>query len=130
MLEKLLEKMMPLSFMRYCPSNIFGLFFISYTKRQGALYMNDMSGEIKHDVFIKSRQRMEMTGISDVTSFDEEEIVVQTGNSGVSIEGENLKIEKFNSENGELVLKGLINGLFYYSKKQEKRKKSITNFFK
>jgi len=71
-----------------------------------------------------------MTGISDVTSFDEEEIVVQTGDSGVSIEGENLKIEKFNSENGELILNGSINGLFYYSKKPEKRKKSIINMFK
>ena len=92
--------------------------------------MSDSSGEVKHDVLIKSRQRMEMTGISDVTSFDEVEIVVQTGNTGVSIEGENLKIEKFNSENGELVLNGIINGLFYYSKKPEKRKKSIVNLFK
>ena len=33
--------------------------------------MSDVSDEIKHDVLIKSRQRMEMTGISDVSSFDE-----------------------------------------------------------
>lgn len=92
--------------------------------------MNDISGEVKHNVFLKARQRMELTGISDVTNFDEEEIVVQTGNSCVSIEGANLKIEKFNSENGELILNGSINGLFYYSKKPEKRKKSIINMFK
>lgn len=92
--------------------------------------MNDLSGEVKHNVFIKSRQRMEMTGVSDVTSFDEEEIVVQTGSTGVSIEGENLKIEKFNSENGELVLNGVINGLFYYAKKPEKKKKSFLSLFK
>ena len=73
---------------------------------------------------------MEMSGVSDVTSFDDEEIVVQTGSSSMSIEGESLKIEKFNSENGELVLNGHINGLFYYSKKPEKRKKSIVNLFK
>lgn len=85
---------------------------------------------IKHDVLIKSRKRMEMTGISDVSSFDEAEIVVQTGNSGVSIEGENLKIEKFNSENGELILNGSINGLFYYSKKPIKKKKGLTDIFK
>lgn len=92
--------------------------------------MNETNGEVKHDVLIKSRQRMEMTGILDVSSFDEEEIIVQTGTSGVSIEGENLKIEKFNSESGELILNGSINGLFYYSKKPEKRKKSIINLFK
>ena len=92
--------------------------------------MSDISGEVKHNVFIKARQRMEMTGISDVTSFDEEEIVVQTGECGVSIEGENLKIEKFNSENGELVLNGAVNGLFYYSKKPEKKKKPLMGLFK
>ena len=92
--------------------------------------MSDINGDVKHNVFIKARQRIEMTGISDVTSFDEEEIVVQTGGCGVSIEGENLKIEKFNSENGELVLNGSVNGLFYYSKRPEKKKKTLMNIFK
>ncbi|MBE6674768.1 MAG: hypothetical protein E7596_06645 [Ruminococcaceae bacterium] len=92
--------------------------------------MADSNEDLKHDVLIKSRQRMEMTGISDVSSFDEAEIIVQTGSSGVSIEGENLKIEKFNSENGELVLNGSINGMFYYSKKSSKKKKTFTDIFK
>ena len=92
--------------------------------------MNDLGEDVKHDVLLKSRQRMEMTGISDVSSFDEEEIVVQTANSGMSIEGENLKIEKFNSENGELILNGSINGMFYYSKKNVKKKKSFGELFK
>ena len=92
--------------------------------------MGDINEEIKHDVLIKSRQRMEMTGVCDVSSFDEAEIVVQTGSSGVSIEGENLKIEKFNSENGELILNGSINGMFYYEKKPPKKKRSFTDLFK
>ena len=92
--------------------------------------MIESDEELKHDVLIKSRKRMEMTGISDVSSFDDAEIIVQTGNSGVSIEGENLKIERFNSENGELILNGSINGLFYYSKKTTKKKKGIADIFK
>lgn len=92
--------------------------------------MSDTNVDVKHDVFIKSRQRVEMSGIIDVSSFGEDEIIVQSGAFGVSIEGENLKIERFNSESGELVLNGLINGLFYYSKNPDKRKKSIMNIFK
>ena len=64
---------------------------------------------------IKSRQRLEMTGVSDVTSFDDGAIVVQVDDLGVSIEGENLKIEKFNAGSGEFVLNGTINGLFYFN---------------
>ena len=92
--------------------------------------MSEGNEDLKHDVLLKSRKRMEMTGISDVSSFDEAEIVVQTGNTGVSIEGENLKIEKFNAENGELILNGTINGLFYYSKRPEKKKRSFSDWFK
>ena len=84
--------------------------------------------EIKHDVLIKSKKRIEMTGISDVSSFDEAEIIVQTHNLDVSIEGENLKIERFNSENGELVLNGSITGLFYYKKRTDKKKKITGGF--
>ena len=92
--------------------------------------MVEKMDDIKHDVIIRSRKRMEMSGISDVSSFDENEIIVQTGNSGVSIEGENLKIERFDAENGELVINGTINGLFYYVTKAHKAKKSLSSLFK
>lgn len=85
---------------------------------------------VKHDVMIKSRQRLEMSGVSDVTSFDDGAIVVQTADDGVSIEGENLKIEKFNAQSGEFVLNGTINGLFYFSSNAQKKKKSFTDIFK
>ena len=78
--------------------------------------------EIKHDAIIKSRKRLEMTGINDVSSYDENEIVVQTDGTGLSIEGENLKIEKFDSEKGELVVNGLIGGIFYFNREIKKKK--------
>ena len=92
--------------------------------------MNEIKNDMKHDVLIKNRQRMEMTGIEDVTSYIDEEIIVLTSDMSVSIEGENLKIERFNSENGELILTGTINGMFYFTKKTTKKKKSITDMFK
>ena len=63
-----------------------------------------------------------MTGINDVSSYDENEIVVQTDGTGLSIEGENLKIEKFDSEKGELVVNGLIGGIFYFNREIKKKK--------
>lgn len=92
--------------------------------------MIDNAKELKHDVIIKSRKRLEMSGINDVSSFDDTEIIVQTDGSGISIEGEGLKIERFDAENGELIVNGLINGIFYFVKEASKKKKSITNLFK
>ncbi|MBP3495993.1 MAG: hypothetical protein J6K52_07270 [Clostridia bacterium] len=90
-----------------------------------------MSSEVqeeRHDVVIKSREHMEMSGIIDVSSFDDAEIIAQTSLSSVSIEGENLKIERFNAQSGELIVNGHINGMFYYKKEPQKKKKF--SFFK
>ena len=92
--------------------------------------MIDLTDEFKQDVIIKSRKQIEMSGVLDVNSFDEHEIVVQTSSSCASIDGENLKIDRFNSQNGELVVNGTINGIFYYNKEPQKKKKGITSFFK
>ena len=86
--------------------------------------------ELKHDVVIKGRKRLELTGANDVSSFDDKEIVVQVGNMGVTIEGEGLKIEKFTSENGELILNGTISGFFYFTKDVTKKKKVLGGIFK
>ena len=83
-----------------------------------------------HDVTMTSRKRLEMTGINDVTSFDEGQIVARNSNSDISIDGEELKIERFDSESGDLVVKGRINGLNYYNDTSQKKKKSVMNIFK
>ncbi|MBQ7411651.1 MAG: hypothetical protein IJW10_01945 [Clostridia bacterium] len=92
--------------------------------------MNEVEEFSKHDIIIKARQRTEMTGISDVTSFDDGTIVAQSEKFGISIEGENLKIEKFNSESGEFVLNGKINGIFYFTHSTQKKRKSIADIFR
>ena len=92
--------------------------------------MIEASKDIKHDIILKSRKKLEMSGIKDVSSYDDKEIVVQTDGTGISIEGDGLKIERFDSENGELIVNGLINSIYYFVKESSKKKKSITNIFK
>ncbi len=92
--------------------------------------MVEASKEIKHDVVLRSRKKLEMSGINDVLSYDEKEIVVQTDSTGISIVGEGLKIEKFDAENGELIVNGLVSDICYFVNDTSKKKRSITNFFK
>lgn len=92
--------------------------------------MADHLEELKHDVIIKARKKLEMSGVSDVVSYDEKEILAQIKGYGVTIEGEELKIERFNSDSGELVLSGSINGIFYFQKDLTKKKKGLGSFFK
>ena len=92
--------------------------------------MNDKLEEIKHDIIVKSRKRLEMSGINDVLNFDDTEIIAQTKGYGISIEGEELKIEKFDADIGDLIVNGKVNGIFYFVKDVNKKKKSFSNIFK
>ena len=85
---------------------------------------------LDHDVIITSRKKIQMTGINDVTSFDDGQVMAQNTDSDISIEGENLKIEKFDSQSGVLTVNGKINGLYYYGTSPSKKKKSIKGIFK
>ena len=92
--------------------------------------MNEQVDEQKNDVIIKSRKQIQMGGVIDGSSFDEHEIIVQTSSAGATRDGENLKIERFNSQSGELIVNGKINGIFYYTKEPQKKKKGLASIFK
>ena len=92
--------------------------------------MEENMEAISHDVTITSRKKLVMSGIKDVSSFDEMQIIARSNDADISIEGENLKIEKFDSEGGDLIVNGKINGINYYNVTNSKKKKSIMNIFK
>ena len=92
--------------------------------------MEEIKEAVNHNVNIIGGKTLFMTGISDVTSFDDCQIMAQNKESDISIEGEGLKIEKFDSSSGELTVNGKILGLNYYGAAPEKKKKSFMGLFK
>ena len=92
--------------------------------------MEESREPMEHNVIITDRERLEMTGVEDVTSFDEIQIIAKSSDADISIEGDGLKIEKFDCDSGNLTVKGRVNGLNYYNNTREKKKKSIMNLFK
>ena len=92
--------------------------------------MEEIKEQLNHDVSITAGKCLRMTGISDVTSFDDRQILAQNFESDISIEGESLKIERFDASSGELTVNGKIYGLNYYKTAPEKKKKSFMGLFK
>jgi sporulation protein YabP len=78
------------------------------------------SGEISaagHGVQLENRKRMSLTGISAVESFNDREVTVRTADSVLVIGGEGLTVTKFNTDNGTLVVDGLIGSFKYQGAK-------------
>ena len=69
--------------------------------------------ELPHNVILEGRRRLSISGVSDVESFDEHEIVMGTAQGILVLQGQELRIEKLSLDSGDVVVEGLINKLEY-----------------
>ncbi len=69
-----------------------------------------------HSVTIQDQKHAELTGVSEVESFQETGIDLLCESGAIAIEGENLRIESFSVESGKISIDGKITGIFYYEK--------------
>lgn len=69
--------------------------------------------ENPHNVVMESRQKCSVSGVLEVLSFDENEIVMETSRGTLTIGGENLNVEKLSLDIGELTLEGDVDALIY-----------------
>ena len=66
-----------------------------------------------HALQMENREKLRLTGVSDVSGFDENLIVLTTDMGELSIRGEGLHIEKIDLDAGLLALRGRICELCY-----------------
>ncbi len=73
------------------------------------------NNNIYQNVIIESRKKLNISGVRDVNSFDEETILLETSLGKMTVKGENLHIENFNTETGDLAATGKIHAVVYMS---------------
>jgi sporulation protein YabP len=66
-----------------------------------------------HGVILEGRARLTVSGVEDVESFDDMEIVMQTSAGDLIVRGEGLHIDKLSLDTGELAVTGHITDLCY-----------------
>ena len=80
-----------------------------------------------HGVLIRARERLEITAVTDVISFDEESVNLDTAMGEMLIDGEDLHVGTLDTVKGVVVISGKINGLYYRT--EQPRKKGIRGIF-
>ena len=73
-----------------------------------------------HSVQIDNREKMTITDIREIDSFDEQSIIVFTDVGELSIRGENLHINKIDVDSGEMTVDGEIYSLGYADDQPQK----------
>src|SRR3954449_3836475 len=93
---------------------------------------NSSKGTVQeHDVFMKGRRLLDITGVKQVESFDSEEFLLETVMGFLAIKGENLQMKNFDVEKGIVSIKGKIFDLVYLDEQHgEKAKGFFSKLFK
>ena len=66
--------------------------------------MEEKNNNKKHVVSLIDREKMSLTGVKEVFSFDEQLIELETTRGYVDIRGEDLHIIKMNIDDGEIAV--------------------------
>ncbi len=70
---------------------------------------------VYQNVIIEGRKKLNISGVKDVTSFDDETVLLDTVLGKMTVKGEELHIESFNTETGDLSAVGKIHAVVYMS---------------
>lgn len=68
---------------------------------------------MRTSVNIENRERISVTGVKKVDSFDESEVSAHLESAGISIYGQGLHISRLDLDNGILIVDGFISGVEY-----------------
>ena len=76
----------------------------------------------KSSLSLENRKKLSLTGVIEVISFDDGQINLNTNLGGLNITGENLKVNKLDVQNGDVVITGSITTIVYCKKMRKKNK--------
>ena len=87
--------------------------------------MEEVRTQKPHRLILENRKTSTISGVQDVHSFNEEEILLLTEEGKLQIRGEQLHIKGLNLEKGEANIEGKINSLSYLSKNTPKKEEKL-----
>ena len=75
-----------------------------------------------HSFSSKNREGIDVDGVIDVISFDENGVALETALGSMAIEGEGLHVTVLNVAEGRVSVSGRINGVYYFEEQQKTKR--------
>lgn len=75
--------------------------------------MEEMQHTVPHRLVLEDRKSGLVTGVRDVQSFDEKEILLKTERGLLTVKGDKLHVKRLTLEKGEVELEGMVDLLQY-----------------
>lgn len=69
--------------------------------------------QMPHRLNLADRKKLTVTGVTEVISFDDTMVVLQTGMGLLQVQGEGLQLKTLSLEGGQMEVDGLVTSLSY-----------------
>ena len=86
---------------------------------------NSVKTGVIQNLILENREKLSISGVIDVLSFDDQVVMIETELGLLTIKGEELRINKLSIDTSEVIVEGNISHLSYSEKNQEKSKGSL-----
>ena len=83
--------------------------------------MSEVSAAKKHNIILEERSKLSISGVTDVESFDENEISLYTTLGELSVKGKCLHVDEMSLESGNITISGEVKSLVYGDKDRTKK---------
>ena len=80
-----------------------------------------MTSNTIQNVILENREKLTISGVLDVLSFDDQIVIVETELGLLTVKGENLRINKLSLDTTEVIVEGTIFNLSYSEKNLDKK---------
>ena len=80
-----------------------------------------MSSTIMQNIHLENREKLNISGVKDVLSFDDQMVILETELGLLTVKGENLRINKLSIDTLDVSIDGVINTLIYSENNPDKR---------
>lgn len=82
------------------------------------------------NIIMENREKISITGVIDIHSFDDELVLAQTELGILTIKGDDLKMNKLNMDSNELIVEGQIIAIAYSDVNNSKKSGFMNKLFK
>ena len=75
--------------------------------------------QMPHKLQLVDRQKLTMSGVTEVVSFDENTVILQTDLGTLLIQGQGLQLKNLSLEGGQVAVDGTVTSLSYEEPRQD-----------
>ena len=86
----------------------------------------DLVNKTKQEIVLRNREYLKINDVTDVVSFDENGVILESGFGSISVDGAELRVTRLATGSGEIEIEGKIGGVVFFEARESLKKRAFS----